>query len=286
MKTVSADRRHYIGYPTNRVVGTIATAAQAGDAIAALLSAGFNREHIDVLHGEEDLDRLDPSGNSHGFFAQVQRTVIRTFELEEFKHLTHHVEDLRAGAFVIMVMAKRRDHRMLAADILHHNGADFVGFYGRWAWTDLPPGGHTSPAEFASLFARAWNARDANALASLFDDDARFVNETGICWDDRESIRQAYASRLQSMVDNSQLAADEPKIKLLSPEVAVVHVRMTRSGEAQADTVASAPRTSVVSFVVHRAGERWLCASAQNTYVTPEQTDLLSAAGFDGRGAA
>ena len=125
--------------------------------------------------------------------------------------------------------------------------------------------------EFASLFARAWNARDANALASLFDDDARFVNETGVCWDDRESIRQAYASRLQSMVDNSQLAADEPKIKLLSPEVAVVHVRMTRSGEAHADTIASAPpRTSVVSFVVHRAGERWLCASAHNTYLAAE----------------
>lgn len=271
MKTASADRRHFIGYPTNRVVGTVDEALKAGEAIAALLGAGFLREDIDVLHGDEDLHRLDPTGEEHGLLAQVQRTVIRTFDLEEFKHLTHHIEDVRAGRFVIMVLAKRREQRIAAADILHQFGAEFVGFYGRWAWVDLPPDVRTSPAEFAGLFARAWNARDADALASLFDDDAEFVNEAGLCWHDRESIRSAHASRLQNMMATSRLAAEEPKVKLVSPEVAVVRVRMTRSDDAPSDPVTPPPpRTSIVSFVVHRAGERWLCASAQHTYLVAE----------------
>ena len=271
MKTVSADRRHFIGYPTNRVVGTVGDALRAGEAIGALLAAGFPRQDIDVLHGDEDVHRLDLTGEEHGLLAQVQRTVIRTFELEEFKHLNHHIEDLRAGRYVIMVLAKGRDHRILAADILHQFGAEFVGFYGRWAWEDLPPDIRTTPADFAGLFARAWNARDADALASLFDADAEFVNETGMCWPDRESIRSAHASRLQSLVGTSRLAADVPKVKLVSPEVAVVRVRMTLSGEEpEAPQTVPPARSSIVSFVVHRAGERWLCASAHNTYLAAE----------------
>ena len=77
MKAVSTDRRDFIWYPTNRVVGTIGDAGKAKAAIDALLRAGFDREDIDMLHGEEDLQRLDPTGAEHGFLAQFQRTLIR-----------------------------------------------------------------------------------------------------------------------------------------------------------------------------------------------------------------
>ena len=77
----------------------------------------------------------------------------------------------------------------------------------------------TSPEAIPLLFARAWNERDADALASLFDEDAEFVNETGLCWHDRASIRKAHASRLQRLVGTSMLAAEEPTVKLLSPDV-------------------------------------------------------------------
>ncbi len=155
---MSTDRRDYISYPTNRVVGTVADAAKAGAAIEALLRAGFDRKDVDILHGEEDLHRLDPTGAHHGFLAQFQRTLIRSLDLEEFKHLTHHVEDLRAGRFVIMVLTKRRPLRILAADILHQHGAEFVGFYGRWACEELHATAQTSPEAIPALFARAWNA--------------------------------------------------------------------------------------------------------------------------------
>jgi uncharacterized protein (TIGR02246 family) len=262
--------RDYIGFPTNRVVGTVGDADRAREAIDALLRAGFNREDIDILHGEDDLHRLDPTGTKHGFLAQFHRTMIRTLDLEEFKHLTHHVEDVRAGRYVIMVLTKRRGQRIVASDILHHFGAEFVGFYGRWAWADLPAHPNQSPADVPVLFARAWNARDANALASLFDEDAEYVNVTGLCWHDRESIRRAHASKMQGGINGAMLETGETKVKLLSPEVAVVHTRMTLSGDGGPAAAHPGPRTTIVSFVVHRAGERWLCASAHNTDLIPD----------------
>jgi uncharacterized protein (TIGR02246 family) len=272
MKAVSIDRRDFIAYPTNRVVGTVADAGKAQAATDALLRAGFRRKSIDVLHGEEDLQRLDPTGAEHGFIAQFQRTLIRTLELEEFKHLTHYVEDVRAGRFVIMVLMTRQSQRAVAADILHEYGADFVGFYGRWACEELPAAAPTSPGQIPSFFAQAWNDRDPDALASLFDEDAAFVNVTGRYSQDRESIRKAHAHRLAHAVNGSTLAIGDTKVKMLSPDVAVVHTRMTLSGEAPAGAVAQpGPRMTIVSFVVHRAGDRWLCASAHNTDLVPDE---------------
>jgi hypothetical protein len=132
---------NFISYPTNRVVGTIADAESARLAIEALLQAGVDREDIEILHGEEDLRRLDPNGTSHGFMAQFQRTLIRLAgPVEESAYLRRHVEDVRAGRFVIMVLAKDQDRRDLVAGILNAHGAEFMGFYGTWAWKSMSGG--------------------------------------------------------------------------------------------------------------------------------------------------
>jgi uncharacterized protein (TIGR02246 family) len=283
MKTLSRD---FISYPTNRVVGTVLDDGKAKAAIDALLKAGFDRQDIDILHDEKDLKRLDPTGAGHGFFAQFQRTLIRALDLEEFKHLTHHVDDVRAGRFVIMVLAKRRAQRIVAADILHRHGAEFVEFYGRWACEDLPSTAQRTPEEIPALFARAWNERDPNALALLFDEDAEFVNVTGLCWHGRESIRKGHADALESVVDKSLLAIEEVKVKLLSPGIAVVHGRMTVSGQAAVDPVGQpGPRTTIVSFVVHRIVDRWQIASAHHTDVIPNtETNVIEEARVFGLG--
>ena len=81
MNAVRSDRNHFIGYPTNRVVGTVADPENAREALEALVRAGFDPRHIDVLHDEEDLHRLDLTGEEHGVLAQVQRTLIRALDL-------------------------------------------------------------------------------------------------------------------------------------------------------------------------------------------------------------
>jgi len=137
----------FIAYPTNRVVGTIADPSRARAAIEALLQVGFAQQHIEILHCEEDLHRPDPAGAERRFLAQFQRTLFRklTGEYkhlrlgEEFEHLRHYVDDVRAGRCVIMVLAKKRDKRVTAADILGTHGAELIEFYGRWAWQSLEP---------------------------------------------------------------------------------------------------------------------------------------------------
>jgi hypothetical protein len=130
----------------NRVVVTIGDARNARAAIEALLDAGVDRENIDILHGKEDLHRLDPSGDAHGFLAQFRRTLIRLAgPVEESAYLRHHVEDVRAGRFVIMVLAKNRDRRELAAGILRGHSAEFIGFYGRWVWRAMRGPGMERP---------------------------------------------------------------------------------------------------------------------------------------------
>jgi predicted SnoaL-like aldol condensation-catalyzing enzyme len=138
MSVIQHEPGDFIPYPTNRVVGTIADATDARAALDSLLNRGFQPSEIDILHGEKDLHRLDPTGAGHGFLAQFQRTLIRTAApAEEFKHLSRHVEDVREGRFVIMVLAKEREKRDIAADVLNAHGAEFVGFYGRWAFESM-----------------------------------------------------------------------------------------------------------------------------------------------------
>jgi len=141
----------FISYPTNRVVGTIADAESARSAIEALMQAGVDREDIDVLHGEEDLRHLDPRGAEHGYLAQFQRTLVRVAgPVEEAEHLRHHVEDVRAGRFVIMVLAKEQDRRDLVAGMLNAHGAEFLGFYGRWAWSSMS-GAHAGRTDASGI---------------------------------------------------------------------------------------------------------------------------------------
>ena len=238
--------RGFIPYPTNRVVGTIADAEHAEAAVEALVEAGFDRQSIDVLHGEEDLSRLDPKGAEHGVIEWLQRKLIRTAgPVEEYKHLMHHVEDVRAGRRVIMVLAPEREARTVVGDILSAHGAEFVGFYGRWAWEGFTPSSgqaaadgatatHTHaarPEDLPRLFVEAWNKRDPDALASLFDSHAEFVNVTGLWWHDRASIRKAHAYGLERIFNASTLTVDERRVKQLSDDVAIVHAAMTLSGQ-------------------------------------------------------
>jgi hypothetical protein len=137
-----------IAYPTNRVVGSIPDPTNARAAVEALLKVGFAQQDIDILRGEEDLHRPDPSGAAPRFLDQFQRTLIRSIG-DEYSHLRHYVDDVRAGRWVIMVLAKKREKREVAADILGTYGAESVEFYGRWSWQALEP--HPAAPDDGSL---------------------------------------------------------------------------------------------------------------------------------------
>jgi uncharacterized protein (TIGR02246 family) len=126
------------------------------------------------------------------------------------------------------------------------------------------------PESIPAVFVEAWNNRDPDAIAGLFDEDAEFVNVTGLWWHSRESIRKAHAYGLERIFNRSTLRLGTVRVRRLSDDVAVVHARMTLTGQTPIGEVASpGPRTNVFSFVVHRTPEGWRCASAHNTDVVP-----------------
>lgn len=125
-------------------------------------------------------------------------------------------------------------------------------------------------------FAEAWNERDADKIASLFDDDADFVNVVGIWWDNREDIRKAHDYGLRVIFKDSDLKVTKTTVKYLSDDIAVVHARMKLKGQTPVDDKSAGFRFTIFTFVVHKTAEGWSCAAAQNTDIVPgKETNLL-----------
>ncbi len=126
------------------------------------------------------------------------------------------------------------------------------------------------PENVPIVFVEAWNARDPDTLAMLFDEDADFVNVVGLWWHDRDAIRRAHAYGLTHIFGDSTATLGRVKVRMLSDDIAVVHARMRLEGQTpNVNVERPQPRMTVFSFVVHRTADGWRCASAQNTDVVP-----------------
>lgn len=137
------------------------------------------------------------------------------------------------------------------------------------------------PDDIPHLFTNAWNNRDADGIASLFDEDAEFVNVVGLWWHNREDIRKAHAYGLKTIFNESLLETRLVRVKYLSDNIAVVHARMRLSGQtALGSTKRPASRNNIFSFVTHLTGQGWMCASAHNTDVIPgTETNIITESG-------
>lgn len=133
------------------------------------------------------------------------------------------------------------------------------------------------PESIPEAFVEAWNRRDPDALASIFDEDAEFVNVVGLWWHDRAAIREAHAYGLTRIFNHSTLELIRVKVKHLACDVAVVHARMRLTGQTPAGGIdAPRRRQNVFTFVVHRTEEGWRCAAAHNTDVVPgAETNII-----------
>ena len=72
---------------------------------------------------------------------------------------------------------------------------------------------------------------------------------------------------MQPPANSAILASAETSLKLLAPDHALVHSRMTLSDQPAGADGQAGPLATIISFVVHRTIDRWLCASAHRTNV-------------------
>ena len=137
------------------------------------------------------------------------------------------------------------------------------------------------PEAIPLVFTEAWNRRDARKLASLFEEDAEFINVTGLWWHNRADIEKAHAYGLDTIFSNSVLSLIRTKIKFLSDKIAVVQAKMKLSGQNPVAGIAEpGERRNIFTFVVREKEGSWSCVSAQNTDIIPSmETHILDEKG-------
>lgn len=133
------------------------------------------------------------------------------------------------------------------------------------------------PGEIPALFVKAWMQRDAEFLASLFTQDAEFVNVVGLWWHNKDDIRKAHAYGFENIFANSDLKLRKTSLKFLSDEIAVVHARMRLKDQTPLkENEDPSLRQNIFSFVVKKQDDKWLCESAHNTDIIPgAETNLM-----------
>lgn len=138
-----------------------------------------------------------------------------------------------------------------------------------------------APEDIATLFVKAFNERKAVALANLFIENAEFVNVTGLWWHNRADIWKAHDYGLKTIFDNSVVELRKVKVKNITPEVALVQARMKLTGQtAHAGIKKPEARQNIMSFVVQKLPQGWVCVSAHNTDIVPgKETNIIDESG-------
>lgn len=126
-----------------------------------------------------------------------------------------------------------------------------------------------TPEDIPRLFAEAWHARDARALADLFVEDADFVNVVGLWWHNRADIQRAHHYGLTTFFRNSRIDARRVKVRQLGDSFATVHTRWKLTGQIDKQGAELGERFAVMLFVAERRADGWRVVAAHNTDVIP-----------------
>jgi uncharacterized protein (TIGR02246 family) len=116
----------------------------------------------------------------------------------------------------------------------------------------------SGPEEAVSGLMAAWNLKDAQAFASQFTEDATFVNVNGALWIGKKDIQDRHAKAVIFKSSHAEIKPDS--MRFLRPDIALVHVSWTITGDPRDPQ----PRSYLMTMVVSKRDGRWLIVAAQN----------------------
>ena len=131
-----------------------------------------------------------------------------------------------------------------------------VAFLGKFVVTGASP--QSGPEEAVSGLMASWNLKDAHAFASQFTEDATFVNVNGALWIGRKDIEDRHAKA--GIFKSSHAEIKPESARLLRPDIALMHVSWTITGDPRDPQ----PRSYLMTMVVSKRDGRWLIVAAQN----------------------
>jgi uncharacterized protein (TIGR02246 family) len=114
----------------------------------------------------------------------------------------------------------------------------------------------------------AWNTHDAKVGASLFSEDAVFINVNASVWKGRQEIEGGHAKLFAGMFKESIFHALDVRVRLLTANVALAHVKWEISGDRNPDGTPRQPRQGIFTQVLMKKGGKWLIEAWHNTNIT------------------
>lgn len=117
----------------------------------------------------------------------------------------------------------------------------------------------------------AWNALDAKTTASVFSDDAEFINVVGMQWRGKAAIEKAHAVYFELLFKNCKLHTDEVTIRPLGPEHAIATWVCTQDTfTTPSGSVVPKHQNRLTLVVVKGAKDGWKIVQGQNTRIDAE----------------
>lgn len=135
----------------------------------------------------------------------------------------------------------------------------------------MAPADDAAIREVQARQADAWNHHDAPAYARLFSEDGEVVNVLGWWWQGRAQIQSKLAAAFAWVFRDSTMTVDDVQVRMLSPTLAIAHVRWTMEGAKAPPGTAQPPRQGLQLQVLRREHGHWLITSFQNTNAFPER---------------
>lgn len=130
--------REWKGFPENAIVGAVDDPDAVEGVLRDLEAAGFDDSGVRVFGGESGVQRIDPTGERHGFGGQLTRSLQALMGIEQ-EHTRRHVEELDAGHFLVGVTSDDEATTARVRDILAAHGGHFINYYSRWTARTLIP---------------------------------------------------------------------------------------------------------------------------------------------------
>jgi uncharacterized protein (TIGR02246 family) len=133
---------------------------------------------------------------------------------------------------------------------------------------NLPSGNATqtpAPSALVDGFLRAFNAHDAKAFGTLFTEDADWVSVAGIRVKGRADIEAEHDKAFTTFFKSATLASTGTTVRLVRPDVAVVHFTWELTGQVDKEGKVAAPRRGVITIVAAKEGDQWKITAGQNT---------------------
>lgn len=123
--------------------------------------------------------------------------------------------------------------------------------------------------EVTTRFQEAWNRHDMDKCAALMANDVVFIHVGGGRLNGRKEFRDYHTELHKAVMAQSVLGTSGVEVRLLRPDLAIVHWDWTMQLDQNRDGTPRPPREGIFTWLLERQGGNWLILEAQNTNKTP-----------------